>query len=55
MSAAKKKYSKSLMVLLVFILALLVVISYAVLRGFHTFNTFKPDTSNVGPATPGFP
>lgn len=55
MNAPEKKRSKSLIVLLCLIGLLLIISIFAIGKGFHTFNTFQPDTTGITPASPGFP
>lgn len=55
MNAPEKKKSKSLILLLCLITLMLGISIVAFMKGFHTFETFQPDTSKVMPPTPGFP
>jgi hypothetical protein len=54
-SAPKKGLPPSLIVLLCIILFFCIGIFFFMRHGFYLFNTYKPDTSQLGPATPGFP
>lgn len=55
MNAPEKKSSKGLMLLLGLIILMLGISVVAFMRGFDTFKTVQPDTSEIMPATPGFP
>lgn len=54
-SAPKKRLPPSLIILLCLLAAVCIGIFFFMRHGFYLFDTFKPDTSNLMPATPGFP
>jgi hypothetical protein len=53
--AKKKGLPPSLIVLLCIIAAFCIAIFFFMRHGFYLFDTYKPDTSNLMPAAPGFP
>lgn len=53
--APKKRLPVSLIILLCIIAAFCVAIFFFMRHGFYLFDTFKPDTTDLMPAAPGFP
>lgn len=51
----KKGLPVSLIILLCIIAAFCIGIFFFMRHGFYLFDTYKPDTSNMMPAAPGFP
>ncbi|MDH5527334.1 MAG: hypothetical protein OEY97_08525 [Nitrospirota bacterium] len=51
----KKGLPLNLIILFVLLSLVCVGILLFMLRGFHMFNTFQPDTEHMTPAVPGFP
>jgi hypothetical protein len=54
-AASGKGLPPSLIFLFIMIAAFCIGIFFFMRHGFQLFNTFKPDTTHLGPATPGFP
>lgn len=53
--APKKGLPPSLIFLLCILLFFCIGIFFFMRHGFYLFDTYKPDTTDLGPATPGFP
>ncbi len=54
-STPKKRLPTNLIILFCVLLAICVMVSVFMYQGFQAFNTYQPDTKDLGPSVPGFP